>query len=214
MTSMKLFIIPWLLIASTVTAQNAAASGPAVPAPNAQFVDIPFYQFLQRQNQINNAILLNNAMLANSLGAVPKEHHIRLPNTMPFPAANLPTGPALFQNFPQPIPPVPPATGIYDVLSHGLRVNPVLVPTPSPPTQRTTISTTTSTAAPPRPAVKSEENAPVASEERHRGERKKVIDRSAELDKQIAASTSRTSSFRQLEEEIRDDTYGTTTTEK
>ncbi|KAK6034008.1 hypothetical protein COOONC_28489 [Cooperia oncophora] len=108
-TIMKLFIIPWLLISSMVAAQNDA--GPNVAGPNPQFVDIPFYHFLQRQHQINNAILLNNAMLANSLGGVPKEHQLQLPNAVPFPAPNiqpsLPTGPTLFQTFPQAIPPVP-----------------------------------------------------------------------------------------------------------
>ncbi|VDP18262.1 unnamed protein product [Heligmosomoides polygyrus] len=126
---MKLFIIPWVMLSSSVHSQNA---------PNPQLVDIPFYQFLQRQNQINNAILLNNAMLANSLGAVPNEHRLRIPNAIPFHAGSLqtslPSNPALFQNFPQTVPAVP-ATGlnrlgIYDVLNRGLDpMNAALVPT-------------------------------------------------------------------------------------
>lgn len=140
---MKLFIIPWVMLSSSVHSQNA---------PNPQFVDIPFYQFLQRQNQINNAILLNNAMLANSLGAVPNEHRLRIPNAIPFHAGSLqtslPSNPALFQNFPQTVPAVP-ATGlnrlgIYDVLNRGLDpMNAALVPTQS--TTTTTTASTTST---------------------------------------------------------------------
>ncbi|VDL69721.1 unnamed protein product [Nippostrongylus brasiliensis] len=133
---MKLFIIPWLLL-ETTKAQNSN--------PNSQFVDNSFYQFLQRQNEINNAILLSNAMLANSLGAVPGEQQIRLPSAIPFPAtglhANLPPNPPLFQNFPQTIPPVPTAglhrLDIYDVLSSGIKGGPVvgaaLIPIPDSP---------------------------------------------------------------------------------
>uniref|UniRef100_A0A7I4YDE2 Mucin-5AC n=1 Tax=Haemonchus contortus TaxID=6289 RepID=A0A7I4YDE2_HAECO len=223
MTTMKLFIIPWIVLGSMVAAQNQA-SGP-VAGSNPQFVDTTFYQFLQRQNQINNAILLNNAMLANSLGAVTKEHQLRLPNAMPFPSANLhqsglPTSPTLFQNFPQPIPAVP-ATGIYDVLSHGLPVNPVLVPTPtSSPAPSTTSSTTTTTADPPRKSEgKSMGKAPDASKEdftsendssENRERSKKMNDGAVVVDEE-SASTSRTSSLREFVEEIDDETYDTTT---
>ncbi|WKX98519.1 hypothetical protein Q1695_013867 [Nippostrongylus brasiliensis] len=152
MTTMKLFIIPWLLL-ETTKAQNSN--------PNSQFVDNSFYQFLQRQNEINNAILLSNAMLANSLGAVPGEQQIRLPSAIPFPAtglhANLPPNPPLFQNFPQTIPPVPTAglhrLDIYDVLSSGIKGGPVvgaaLIPIPATLPRTTSVSKTPKTSTTP-----------------------------------------------------------------
>ncbi|RCN35839.1 hypothetical protein ANCCAN_18286 [Ancylostoma caninum] len=116
MMILKLFIIPWIWTHAQNVANNPAAAAAPPTAPNAQFVDIPFYHFLQRQNQINNAILLNNAMLANSLGAMPpSEHQIPIPNTLQFPAAATAlqaNHAALFPNF-QPKFPTVPAAGVF-----------------------------------------------------------------------------------------------------
>ncbi|VDM58131.1 unnamed protein product [Angiostrongylus costaricensis] len=112
---MRVFIIPWLMFAITVKAQDTV-----VTPSHGQLLDASLYQFLQRQNQINNAIMLNNALLANSLVTVPtNEHQIRLPNTLQFPVTSLPP---LFHKFPQTMATVPIAglnrLGIYDVLSN------------------------------------------------------------------------------------------------
>ncbi|KAJ1346410.1 hypothetical protein KIN20_001188 [Parelaphostrongylus tenuis] len=122
---MRLFIIPWLMFGVTVKAQDA------VVTPNhGQLLDTSLYQFIQRQNQINSAIMLNNALLANSLATVPaNEHQIRLPNTLQFPFTYLPP---LFHEFPQTLTTGPitglDRLGIYDALSNVRSVDDMKYP--------------------------------------------------------------------------------------
>ncbi|VDN26366.1 unnamed protein product [Cylicostephanus goldi] len=225
---LKLFIIPWVW----AQGQNVP-SNPAVPAvasaPNGQ-IDIPFYQFLQRQNQINNAILLNNAMLANSLTAMPSsEHHhqIPIPSAIQFPSAGHtlhPSHAALFPNFQPKFPTVPTTglnqLGLYDVLSHPVKLDgvpSVIIPTHvvlvSPSTTASPpVGTTTAREDPDKTEVQEPEPIPIGVSEPDE-RMKKVLNLSATPRPKLTDTTD-SPALTELIEEIGEENLVTTTTEQ
>ncbi|KAK6741529.1 hypothetical protein RB195_009409 [Necator americanus] len=227
---LKLFIIPWIWARAQNVQSNPAAVAPPPTAPNAQFVDIPFYQFLQRQNQINNAILLNNAMLANSLTAIPpNEHQMQIANTLQFPnaAVALPANhAALFPNFQPKLAAVPTAglnrLGIYDVLNRPVKFEPMsnmLVPaqvsssttTQAPPTKKTTVLPESEGSN--KEEIQEPDPIPIGVSEPD-DITKKVIDLSVASRQKATTRTTEIPSLTELIEEIGEENLITTTTEK